>query len=270
MELFLTSPFAELWEDADPFERAFAIQGENYRDMGDRKTLRFEVKGRGYFIKTHAGVGFGEIFKNLLYLRLPVLGAANEFRAINRLHDLGVDTMTAAAYGRQGGNPAKQKSFLITEALEPTQPLDQYLNPEVLQQLGVRERRSLVRKLAQMTRSLHHNGVNHRDCYLCHFLIDTSDHLEETSPSRRPIYLIDLHRVQIRNRTPGRWRRKDLAGMLYSGRLVGFNDRDALCFMRAYEHKSLRDSFKNATFWKKISREATKLFEKGERKGYHE
>lgn len=51
-----------------------------------RRTLRIEVAGQGYlFVKIHRGVGWKEILKNLLSLRLPVLGAGNEWRAIARL-----------------------------------------------------------------------------------------------------------------------------------------------------------------------------------------
>ncbi len=36
---------------------------------------RTEVDGRGYFVKIHRGIGWGEIAKNLLTAKLPVLGA---------------------------------------------------------------------------------------------------------------------------------------------------------------------------------------------------
>lgn len=269
MNLFLEEPFAGLWEEKDPFAEAFALEGQSYRDMGDRKTSRFEVNGKGYFIKTHAGVGLKEIVKNLLYLRLPVLGAKNEFQAINRLQELGVDTLKAVAFGRQGANPSRQKSFLITEALEPTTPLDEYLNKAMLKQAGVRERRRLVKKLAVISRTLHSNGVNHRDYYLCHFLLDRRPQSDAMPISNRPIYLIDLHRVQLRKRTPGRWRRKDLAGLYYSAKRVGFDDRDALSFIKNYDQKPLAKSLANRRFWKKIASDADRLYSKGERKGYH-
>ena len=135
-------------------------------------------------------MGIGEILKNLIYLRVPVLGAENEYRAIERLSELGVETMTAAAFGRSGWNPASERSFLITEALEPTEPLDEYCSPEVLSDMGVSERRALVRRLAKISRTLHDSGVNHRDYYLCHFLLDTSNKYVDTPVSKRP-YLSD-------------------------------------------------------------------------------
>ena len=67
------------------FDAFLALEGEIFRQVGERKTLRFVAGNRGYFIKIHAGVGWREIFKNLFQGRLPVLGAKNEVRAIERL-----------------------------------------------------------------------------------------------------------------------------------------------------------------------------------------
>lgn len=270
MKLFLAEPFASKWGDSDPFEAAFSLTGETYRDMGDRCTTRFVFDGKPYFVKTHAGVGVGEILKNLLYLRMPVLGAENEYRAIGRLNELGVETMTAVAFGRDGWNPASEKSFLITEALEPTEPLDEYCSHEVLSAMGVSERRALVRRLAKISRRLHDSGVNHRDYYLCHFLLDKSSRYSEMAVSERPIYLIDLHRVQLRKRTPRRWRHKDLSALYYSARRVGFDQRDVLCFIREYKEQSLRKALNEGRgFWQSAAVGADKLHVKGIRKGYH-
>ena len=56
-------------------------------------------------------------------------------------------------------------------------------------------KRILAGKLGQIARKLHVNGINHRDFYLCHFLYE----VDSLDPS---LYLIDLHRAQLRNRTP--------------------------------------------------------------------
>ncbi|MCP4994830.1 MAG: lipopolysaccharide core heptose(I) kinase RfaP, partial [Gammaproteobacteria bacterium] len=82
------------------------LKGEVFKRIQNRRTFRIERDGQGFFIKCHHGVGWGEIFKNLLQLRPPILGAGNEWRAIHRLQDLGVETMTPVAYAAQGWNPA--------------------------------------------------------------------------------------------------------------------------------------------------------------------
>ncbi len=115
--LYLSEHFSELWQGKNPFEEVENITGDVYRELDGRTTLRFELNGKGYFLKIHRGVGWKEIFKNLVQLRLPVLGAENEWKAIDKLKSINVDTMTYVAYGKQGNNPAKQLSFIITEDL---------------------------------------------------------------------------------------------------------------------------------------------------------
>jgi hypothetical protein len=90
MKLYLAEPFASLWKGKDPFTEVEKLQGEVYRELEGRRTLRTEVAGCGYFVKIHRGIGWGEIFKNLLSARLPVLGAGQEWRAIRRLTEVGV------------------------------------------------------------------------------------------------------------------------------------------------------------------------------------
>jgi len=96
-ECFLDEPFRTLWEGQDPFVAVEALEGQVFRELEARRTLRSEVAGRTYFVKIHRGIGWAEIFKNLLSLRLPVLGAQNEWRAIRRLQELGIDSMRAVA-----------------------------------------------------------------------------------------------------------------------------------------------------------------------------
>jgi heptose I phosphotransferase len=91
----LDSEFAaQLPPEVDAFDYIMQLDGEMFRDMDSRRTLRFSLYDKRYFLKAHYGVGWKEIIKNLLQFRLPVLGARNEWRAIKRLQRLDVDTMT--------------------------------------------------------------------------------------------------------------------------------------------------------------------------------
>ncbi len=120
MQLILSEPFKSLWQGRDAFAEVETLQGQVYRELEGRRTLRTEVDGRGYFVKIHRGIGWGEIAKNLFSAKAPVLGAGQEWRAIERLKQAGIPTMTAVAYGERGANPATQHSFIITEELAPT------------------------------------------------------------------------------------------------------------------------------------------------------
>ncbi len=54
------------------------MQGEVFRQMASRKTIRVTLDGAPYFAKIHYGVGWWEIVKNLLHLkpRSSVLGTS--------------------------------------------------------------------------------------------------------------------------------------------------------------------------------------------------
>ena len=234
---FLAEPFAVLWAGKDPFVEARSIQGQVYRSKEGRRTLRFEHDGKGYFLKLHEGVGWREIVKNLVQLRLPVLGAAPEYRACLQLKRLGLDTMTPVAFGVRGNNPAQQLSFLITEELATTISLEDVCKQWMTQLPKLSEKRALIRKLAAISKTLHENGINHRDYYLCHFLRTDNG---KAFCADDALYLIDLHRVQMRKAVPARWLVKDLAGLFYSAFDLPLSRRDLVCFLSVYRRAWLR------------------------------
>ena len=236
--LFLDEPFRTLWAGQDPFHAAAALQGKVLRELEGRRTLRTEIAGRGYYVKLHRGVGWGEIFKNPVPGRLPVLGAEHEWRAINRLTELGVDTMKAVAFGRRGSNPARLESFIITEELAPTVSLEDHCRDWPSQPPSLALKRALIASVADMAGRMHRGGVNHRDCYICHFLLHTAP---PPTPQQLRLSLIDLHRAQVRDRTPRRWRDKDLAALHFSTLEIGLTAHDRLRFLRGYFGRPLRE-----------------------------
>ena len=179
MTLELTPEFAaQLPPSVDAFDYIMQLDGEMFREIANRRTLRFILNDKRYFLKAHYGVGWKEIIKNLLTFRLPVLGARNEWRAIQTLTQMGVETMTLVAYGERGLNPARRQSFVITEALEDTESLEDFCDdwetsPPATKS-ALRLKRALIFRVATMARDMHMSGINHRDFYICHFLLDVS------------------------------------------------------------------------------------------------
>ena len=98
-EIKLKSPFDQLWKNKDPFTEVELISGHIYREVKQRKTLNFKLDEHSYFIKIHRGSTIKEILKNLLSFRLPVLDAKQEWDAIHRLEQAGVNTMDGRAFG---------------------------------------------------------------------------------------------------------------------------------------------------------------------------
>ncbi|MDG9929249.1 MULTISPECIES: lipopolysaccharide core heptose(I) kinase RfaP [unclassified Pseudomonas] len=265
MRLILAEPFKTLWTGKDPFVEVERLQGQVYRELEGRRTLRTEVAGRGYFVKIHRGIGWGEIVKNLLTAKLPVLGAGQEWAAIQHLTEAGVPTMTAVAYGERGANPAAQHSFIVTEELAPTTDLEQLTLDWARQPPQPRLKRALIAEVARMTGTMHRAGVNHRDCYICHFLLHTDKPV--TADDFR-LSLIDLHRAQVRAATPTRWRDKDLAALYFSVLDIGLTRRDRLRFLRVYFQRSLRDILRDeARLLAWLERKADKLYARKQRYG---
>ena len=268
--LYICNELRQTLHGDDLFNQIMTITGKLYRQAPGRQTLRFTQGAKDYFLKIHTGVGWGEIIKNIVYLRAPVVSALNEWHGVHRLQDLDVDTMTVAAYGIEDSNPATKRSFIVTEALPSEISLEDFCrnwqtNPPKTKR-DIRLKRWILNKVIETARVIHENGANHRDFYLCHFLLDMQFDNDQVS-TKSKLYLIDLHRMQIRRKTPERWAVKDIAGLYYSSQDIGLTQRDWLRFMRGYKGKPLREILNNdMAFWKKVLKRGNKLYESERRK----
>ena len=236
------------------FNYFMGLKGELYRDMNGRKTLRFYIDDAGFFIKQHFGIGWKEVFKNLSQLKLPVIGAKTEYDAIRYLHTLSIDTMDIVGFSQKGNNPATLKSFLITKELDNTTSLEDYCANWPEQVPSFREKQLLLRKVATIVKKMHENGMNHRDLYICHFLLRKKN--KEAEDDSR-LFLIDLHKAQVREKVPERWLIKDLAALYFSAMHIGLTKRDFLRFVKIYRGQTLKSVLgKEDGFWNKIERKA--------------
>lgn len=268
-ELILRDELQSLWQGEDVFALVQQLQGEVARAVPGRETRRFEVNGRAYYRKLHTGVGWGEIIKNLVRLRLPVIGARNEWLALNRLIELGVPSLIPLAFGEKNINPAQRLSFIVTRELTGTVQLDDYLDGRLREgALGAAEKRMLLREVAQIARTLHQNGINHRDLYLCHFLLDQAAIEAWPQTGVKPLlYLVDLHRAQLRASVPQRWLVKDVASIYFSAMQPGLlTQRDIYRFLRCYFDLPLKQIFQQQRdLLQQIDRRAAKLYQREQR-----
>lgn len=244
----------------DPFEQVMALDGEVVRAVDGRRTFRFELAGHTYFAKLHTGMPWRRILRKLSQLRVPVLGAEPEWRAIHRLQALGIPTTPPVAFGlRRGLNPALERSFVITRDLGHTRTLEQVCLRWPEQPPAYRFRVGLIREVARIARTLHGAGMNHRDFYLCHFRLDLNqDETAVLSGARPPqLHLMDLHRVQDHRRLPERARVKDIGGLYFSALDIGLSRRDVLRFIRAYRGTTLRQTLvSDRGFWRQVAARA--------------
>lgn len=240
MTLYLRDDLARIWNGPDPFAQAREQQGTVFRAREGRRTLRFRAGGASYFLKYHAGIGWNEIVKNLTQAKWPILGALSEVRAIQAVAAAGIDTLSIAGYGQRGLNPARRESFLVTDDLSDTLSLEEWGEAQRLEPGPPAFKWALIRRVGEIAKAMHDAGVNHRDFYLGHFLVDR-DALRR-GDAGAPIHLIDLHRSQVRIRVPRRWRVKDIGGLYFSTARLGLTRRDLLRFIRAYTGMPLREA----------------------------
>jgi len=252
--VFLDKDIEIFFSSGDPFIKVKEIEGTVYRDLANRITKEFTINGKSYFVKTHFGVGWFEIFKNLLQFKKPSYSSLDEWKALNRLQETGLKCPEPLGYGVNGYNPAKLDSFIITRALSNTLSLEDITlnwkknSPSKL----VKDR--LIFNVAMLSSKMHAMGMNHRDLYLCHFHVPKDDLLQE-------MYIIDLHRAQIRKNTPHRLKIKDIGGLLHSALDLNLSERDFYRFFMIYFGCSFRALFLHHNrFIEESSKRAFRMF----------
>ena len=125
---FLENDIKDLFSSDNPILEAKNLEGEVYRKYANRVTKKIQYKNLSYFLKYHGPVGWKEIVKNLALFKLPIVGAKQEFLALSRMQNLGINGPKVKSYYSKGVNPSKRNSFLITEELKDTISLEVDLN----------------------------------------------------------------------------------------------------------------------------------------------
>lgn len=213
------------FQEEELFRWVLHRDGESYRALDQRRTFRTELEGQGFFVKIHEGYSLKEFLKNLLAFKMPSIGAKRERDAILHLSKKGVKTMTLAAYGERGILPFWQTSFLITEELTRCHSLAEITDHWLKTPPSCLEKRKLIEKLGESVRGMHRAGVNHQDCYICHFLLQ-----EGTGD----LFVIDLHRAGVHESLPWRWKSKDLSALAFSVSHLKLTTLDYFRFLRCY------------------------------------
>ncbi|HSI25359.1 MAG TPA: lipopolysaccharide core heptose(I) kinase RfaP [Methylotenera sp.] len=237
--------------EGDVFEAMMRLSGKAFRDVPGRKTMRVEVAGKDYFIKQHFGVGWGEIFKNLVTLKMPILGAMTEVHAIQKLSEIGIASTPLVAYGQRGYNPASLRSFVLTEDLGDIVSLEEMMMDSQSYPMSEDSKHLMLKVVAEIASKLHSAGLCHRDFYLCHFVLNRQNAVDQCYD----LHLIDLHRM-LQNQLPhGHAVMKDIAGLYFSMLQNGLSAKDLNLFKQHYLPQ-------NAAFWTKVEARANKLFAK--------
>ena len=209
-----------------------------------------------FFLKRHTSPSVKEYLKLLTRFSWPK-SAFNEWRAIIRFHQIGIPTMIPVAAGESRNRLGLVKqSFVLTQEIKDAHRLDHYLAKWLRKPLSKREiqaKRHLIQQLARLTRKMHTMGLNHRDYYLCHIFI------RNTEKSMDPeLFVIDLHRVDIRRKVGNRWIVKDLAALNFSSLELPIHTTDRMRFFKLYLQKD-RLSGRDRPLLRQISKKTDRM-----------
>lgn len=258
-EVHLGPALARALAGRDPFDALASAGGTTFREVDGRRTSLLELGDLRCFAKVHGGTGLGEVLKNLASLRLPVLDARAEVRALEHLRAAGVAVPEVLGWGVRGVLPHRRRSFVVTRDVGTQRTL-----ADVARELpprAHRERRAWIRATGRLVAAMHGAGVNHRDCYLVHLLCP------EAPGEPRPV-LLDLHRAQVRARVPLRWRAKDLGGLAFSSGSAPLTRTDRLRFVRAYAGTRAKDALRrDARLWAAVEARRAGLVAEEARRG---
>lgn len=256
---------AEILARPDLFDYLMQVGGQTYRAVATRQTLRVRLGARDYFIKRHRGVGWGEIFKNWVTLKRPVLSARNEVEAIRVLRDLNIPTTPYVGHGIRGCLPASLHSFVLTEDLGDIVTLEDVAFAWQKQRPRLRYKRALIRRVAEIAGTLHAHGIYHRDFYICHFCFKR----EEETLLPPQLYVLDLHRVEIHHPPSESTQVKDLAALYFSAMDAGLSRGDWITFFKHYYLAWPEINWKRkmrCALWLQVRERALKLYAKYQRK----
>ena len=235
----------------DVFEALMQMPGKAFRDVPGRKTIQVALGRKSYFIKQHFGVGWDEIFKNLLTFKMPILGAMTEVKAIQKLVEISIATTPLVAYGQQGYNPASMRSFVLTEDLGAIDSLEDICADWQASPPDAAFKQKIIIAMAQLAAKLHGAGLCHRDFYLCHFVLKK----DELNNDNLNLYLIDLHRMLQGQPANSSAVMKDIAGLYFSMQQAGLGAEDWEVFKQYYLPQS-------AQFWEQVEARSEALLAK--------
>ena len=286
VQAYLAPELAERLAGEDLLRWAEAADGEVFREVKGRCTLRVQVGGRPYFLKRHRGVGWLEILKNWAVGKRPVLGAVNEYLACRHLAAHNLPAPRVAAFATEGGNPARRRSFVLCEELAGYDSLEAVAANWAETPQSPLARRRLIVAAARFVRRLHEAGVAHRDLYICHLML----HRQCWAQGEARLAVLDLHRARLQPKLsaywrkrdlaapPDRgrpaldssayWRKRDLAALLFSTLELDLPASSRLRFLRIYTGRPLREVLaREPRFWRAVARRAQALRRKAQRQG---
>lgn len=212
---------------------AVPIDAEHHRaplhvvKNGAHRTVYYlNLPEAGLYLKHYKTPNLRSRLKNLL----RGSDARQEFRRAEQIRQRGIATITPLAFGERRVAGIVSDSFLATREIAEAVSLDIYLHnvfTKLDRSAQGRARRELARQLAELTATMHAQGITHNDFHPGNVLVET------VGAQPKKLHLIDLQAARISR--PLAWRRARSSLVVLN---LSFFQRasrtDRLRFLRAY------------------------------------
>lgn len=155
--------------------------GTRVKDRGYRQVWRFEHGGKPYYLKFYRRQGERDRWRRI-FRGSP---AIREFHRLQWLQKAGIPAPRAVAFLMGFKLEGADGDAVIFEAIEPSVPLDEYLNDRELSGVPVAGHRNLADQVVDLVHKLGQAGLGHDDLHLGNFLLHDGQ-----------VYLIDAYAVR--------------------------------------------------------------------------
>lgn len=194
-----------------------------------RVVYRVELDGLCFFVKHNLAPDWRTWFRQ--WLR-PSKGRL-EFERARAVAERGIGTVVPLGYAEPRSRLGKGESFLLTLALEGTEPLQQFLLSRLASLAAentAQVRQDLARTLGEWVAQLHDAGICHNDFHAGNILVRAGDE------QGLELFLVDLNAVQLCG--PLSWRRsRENMVMLNRWFTLRVSRADRLRFWKAYYNR---------------------------------
>ena len=204
-------------------------QAEVVKHGPHRTVYRVVVGGKTFFVKHYRVPDWQAFLQNLVRQPKAIL----EWKAVERVRDAGIATVSRAAVGVRRRGLFAADSYLVTHAIDDVQTLHDYVAGS-RNNINAGLRQTLARSLGQLIAVLHRRGLVHRDLHAGNILVRP-----QPDGSVR-LWLIDLHAISSCRRLSAKQVADNLAmfGVFFTLRAT---PADRQRFFEAYWHSVRRE-----------------------------
>jgi tRNA A-37 threonylcarbamoyl transferase component Bud32 len=167
--------------------------------------------------------------------------AERAFKAAEMLGRNGFNVTAVIAIGKYKGSLFHTKSFLVTEEIEESKQIYQFISES---KLGIQDKRELIRAFGQTVGKMHAKGIFHGDLRL-------GNVLAKEDKGQWRFFFLDNERTRKFNHLPARLRLKNLV-QINMFQTAAVSNTDRMRFFKEYWAQNQESNIKRMTLIKKV------------------